>query len=91
MFLVSAFFALYRLLFALLAKSTSPTRRTRPLCQPLADISPNSMGEFAPKGKAHILIAQDFYMFLRYRYKQCKAREGQKFCGINTSIARLAE
>ena len=31
-----------------------------------------------PKEKARKLIAQDYYMFLRYRYKQCKAREGQK-------------
>ena len=29
-------------------------RRTHPLRQPLAATSPNSMGEFAPKGKAFI-------------------------------------
>ncbi len=45
------FFALYRRI-----RATSPMRRTHPLRQPLADTSPNSMGEFAPKGKARSLI-----------------------------------
>ena len=47
---------LSRLLLVSLVKSTSPMRRTHPLCQPKADISPNSMGEFTPRGKLVIWL-----------------------------------
>ena len=55
-------FVLSRLLLVSLVKATSPMRRTHPLRQPLADTSPNSMGEFAPKGKARELIIYGYFL-----------------------------
>ena len=50
-----------------------------PFCGGIARSGKPLCGCNAPElGKARDLLTQDFYMFLRCRYKQCKAREGQK-------------
>ena len=64
-----------------------------PFCGGIARSGKPLCGCNAPElGKARDLLTQDFYMFLRCRYKQCKAREGQKGrdrpCRSSRSFAR---
>ncbi len=63
-------FILSRLLLVSLVKATSPMRRTHPLRQPLADTSPNSMGEFAPSwGKLVFDCVRSAYFLLLFMAK----------------------